>query len=500
MRKFVSSKDRTRAVNAFTAITQGLSPDGGLYTPVNLKESTLSIKELEKLDYKQLATTIISTIFDDFTLEETKEIVEKAYGHTFMADDITPLEKVGKDAVLKLYYGPTGAFKDVALTILPHLLVASYKKLHLNQEICILTATSGDTGKAALEGFKDVEHTHILVFYPEIGVSKTQKRQMQTTTGSNTKVVAMQGDFDTCQSLVKAAYQDPAVKELCSDQVVLSSANSINIGRLVPQIVYYFKAYNDLLADGTITCGEQVHFSVPTGNFGDILAGYYAKCLGLPIGKLICASNSNHVLTDFIATGVYDRNRTFLPTTSPSMDILVSSNLERLLFEFSGYDSDLIKSYMQDLNTRGRYEVKDSIKKEIKHHFCGYYTKEEDVIKTIQSVYHDHHLVLDPHTAVAYHAKLQYQKEHPKDATVCVVLSTASPYKFSSTVMKSIAGKEFENDRDNMEALTGYCSETLPDYFSNLYDLPLLHTEVITKELGMKTIAAFLSEAKGEPV
>ncbi len=482
MREFVSTRNVKDIVSSKQAIIEGLAKDGGLYTPLDLSDIKVNIKECIDMDYQQLATHIISLIFNDFTKEEIKECVFNAYGNTFSDSEVTPLSKIGKNYLLELYHGPTSAFKDVALTLLPHLLKTAYKSHGLNSKVYILTATSGDTGKAALEGFKNIEDTFITVFYPKNGVSEIQEKQMNTTLGNNVEVVSIVGNFDDCQRLVKNIYESKEVSEHCKN-VQLSSANSINIGRLVPQIVYYFKAYADLLKTNEIKENEKVNFVVPTGNFGNILAGYLAKQLGCPIEKLVCASNSNNVLTDFINTGVYDRNREFYSTISPSMDILVSSNLERLLFILSDYDDAKIKGYMEDLKTKGVYQVDSNILDKIKENFVAMYANDETSRKVIKEAFVDDNRLIDPHTAIAYYASKKFD-----NGLKNIVLSTASPYKFSNSVFNAITDTFVNNEFQAMNELNKFSNEEIPSNLKNIVDLEVLHNKTINFEQGMDLV------------
>lgn len=494
MKRFFSSRNKDYSVTAPEAVIRGLSPDGGLYTPKYIKEAGLPLNSLRNLSYIALAEKVMGAVLSDYTQEEISKAVQAAYWDNFSTPEVTPVSFLEKDGLLELYHGPTSAFKDVALTVLPHLLTTAYAKTGEDKQVLILTATSGDTGKAALEGFKDVKNTHIIVFYPSEGVSDTQKLQMQTTGGSNTRVVAVKGDFDDCQRLVKSCYQDERVQAACGNKVVLSSANSINIGRLVPQIVYYFKAYFEMVDHGKTGFGQPVHFVVPTGNFGDILAGHYAKELGCPIGKLICASNANRVLTDFLQTGTYDRRRTFYKTTSPSMDILVSSNLERMLFEASGYDGDLIRSYLQQLNEEGHYSVTPEILSKLQKEYEGYCTQEGQASETIAEVFEQYKKLIDPHTAVAVNAMKQFRKVHPEDNSPCVVLSTASPYKFSRAVLQSLINNVPEDDFACMEALHELTGEPIPENLACLRTLPVRHDTVIKQSEGIDTVVNYIQE------
>ena len=440
------------SLSSIYAIVKGLSNDGGLYFPLlkDLENKVLDFDELKGLSYKKIALKILNIFFDEFSAEELEECINSAYcpnNFKNCSDTIAPLTEIGNDYLLELYNGPTSAFKDIALTILPYLLTKSYTKCNLNKKIHILTATSGDTGMAALSGFKNVANTSITVFYPTSGVSQIQKAQMQTAEGDNVDVVAVNGNFDDCQKLVKTIYADENIKNLCDTKnIVLSSANSINIGRLIPQVVYYISSYIYLLNQNVIKVGDSVNFSVPTGNFGDILAGYIAKMLGLPIDKLICASNDNNVLTEFINTGVYDKNRTFYKTISPSMDILVSSNLERLLFILSKNDDKLVSKYMSELNMVGKYVVSDDILSQIKKDFFADYLSEVECKESIKKAFEKDNRLIDPHTAVAYGVLDKFKKKSNSSACANIILSTASPYKFPRAVLNAIKGKDSSED------------------------------------------------------
>lgn len=485
MKKFVSSRNKKEVCSAKEAIIQGLSKEGGLFTPLEITKKFIKIEDLLSLSYQEIAFKILSYFFDDFTADELNNCIHKAYNNNFSNEEITPVTKLGDNYLLELYYGPTSAFKDIALTILPHLLKTAYKAR--NKKIYILTATSGDTGKAALEGFKNVEDTFITVFYPNKGVSLIQEKQMNTTSGNNVEVISINGNFDDCQNLVKKCYE-----QIKSEEVQLSSANSINIGRLVPQIVYYFKSYIDLVRNNVIKINDKVNFSVPTGNFGNILAGYLAKMLGCPINKLICASNENNILTDFIRTGIYDRNREFHTTISPSMDILISSNLERLLFILSGYDDKKIAQYMKDLSKKGRYEIDEELLAKINENFAAYCCNEENCKKTIKEAFEKYGRLIDTHTAVAYYAsKIHFDKDHKS-----IVLSTASPYKFSNNVLNALVGMKKENEFDAMRELEKLTKEEIPDNLKKIENLPDLHCKNIDMEDGINTILERIEKLK----
>ena len=387
----------------------------------------------------EISAAVIGKILNDFSAEEMAALIEAAYKDKFETDDLTPVTQVGDDFVLELFRGPTSAFKDVALSVLPRLIVASREKLHVTDEIAILTATSGDTGKAALEGFHDVAGTRIVVFYPDGGVSDVQKAQMVTQEGSNVKVCAVRGNFDDAQTGVKNIFADDGANGWAAlSGTRLSSANSINIGRLAPQVAYYYKAYCDLVLTGEVTLGEPVNFTVPTGNFGDILAGEFARRMGLPVARLVCASNANNVLTDFITTGVYDKRREFFKTSSPSMDILVSSNLERYLFMASNGDFDLVARLMRDLNTQGVYTAPVSLMGVMRDHFSAGCADDKAALRAIGQVWNEHNYLMDTHTAVGW-AVMQDFKAREDNGYTNIVLSTASPYKFCRDVLSAIS-------------------------------------------------------------
>ena len=461
------------------AILAGMADDGGLYVYDGLDEVKLPIRDMMEMSYAQMAETILSALLPDFTEEEVKKCVQDAYANRFDNDDITPLH-IAKDVpVLELFHGPTCAFKDVGLRMLPQLMSTAIQSCK-GKDVMILTATSGDTGKAALEGFKDVEHIGITVFYPDHGVSNMQKLQMVTTSGQNTKVCAIQGNFDDAQSNVKKIFQDQEMKERLNEMnTTLSSANSINIGRLISQIVYYVFAYKEMVRKGKIRFGEEINFCVPTGNYGNVLAGYYAKCMGLPVKRFLVASNANHVLYDFLTTGIYDRNRSFFKTISPSMDILISSNLERLLYYKSGKDADYIHGLMKSLEEKGSYQVRSDIFKEIQKDFYGGYCDDETCAAIMKEFYEEKGYVLDPHTAVGYKVMKDYQKN---DATPCVLLATASPYKFAPAVENAIFQQSNEDEFACMEELQRKSGARIPDSLLLLQGAKIRHKDVIDKE------------------
>ena len=486
MNRYISSRNRNDIVSAHQAIIKGLSTDGGLYT-IEKITAHIDPSEVLHLSYQQTAEKILSTMLDDFTEEEMHACVTGAYDEKFDTPEIVPLKKIQDGWLMELWHGPTCAFKDIALTILPHLLTTSIRKDDKKETISILTATSGDTGKAALEGFKDVPGTAITVFYPEVGVSNIQKKQMATTEGNNVDVIAVKGNFDDCQRMVKQATSDPIV-QASLDGVSISSANSINVGRLMPQIVYYYTSYAKLVESGAIECGDAVNFVVPTGNFGDILAGYFAKMLGLPVNRLICASNTNNVLTDFLNTGVYSTHRPFTPTISPSMDILISSNLERLLFMASGYDDAFVSEMMKNLQEMGSYTVPEDVMTKITETFSGYWTDEETCRKTIHDLFESEHVLIDPHTAVALAAKKKYTSE-TGDETPSIILSTASPYKFTHDVLSCIDDEDIQDDFTAMERLHELSDVKVPPSLAALKDMPVRFTRSIEIKDGMQVIA-----------
>ena len=439
--KYYSTRDCTLCYEAAEAVKMGLSRDGGLLTPVEIPQiDEAFLQSLVHARYQERAAKVMGLYLTDYTYEELSAFAENAYGGgKFDTDAVAPVRTVDETThCLELWHGPTSAFKDMALQMLPQLLSAALRKTGEDKTVCILVATSGDTGKAAMEGFADVPQTKILVFYPKDGVSTVQEAQMVTQEGDNVGVCAVVGNFDDAQSGVKRIFSDVDIRNTLADRgYVLSSANSINWGRILPQVVYYISAYCDLLRDGKITMGQKVNFCVPTGNFGDILAAYYAKRMGLPVGKLICASNRNDVLTDFLRTGVYDRNRPFHTTMSPSMDILVSSNLERLLFDLSGENDAEVRGYMDALAKDGKYEVSDAIKTKLAEQYWGGFCGEEGTAATIAEYYRKHGYLIDTHTAVAVNVMEQYRAA-TGDEAVTVFVSTASPYKFCNHVLTAI--------------------------------------------------------------
>ena len=472
---YKSTRDAEKTVTTSQAILKGLADDGGLFVPVSIPKLQVSLGELKEMTYQEIAYTVMKEFLTDFTEEELKSCIAKAYDSKFDTEEIAPLAKVEDAYYLELFHGATIAFKDMALSILPHLLTTSAKKNQVKNEIVILTATSGDTGKAALAGFADVEGTKIIVFYPKNGVSRVQELQMVTQKGDNTSVVAIHGNFDNAQSGVKAMFENKELeKELNEAGYQFSSANSINIGRLVPQVVYYVYAYAKLLQNEEIAEDEEINVVVPTGNFGNILAAYYAKNMGIPIAKLICASNENKVLYDFFQTGTYDRNREFVLTTSPSMDILISSNLERLIYKISGEDARKDTDLMTELKTKGSYAITGEMKANLADFAAGYAT-EEQVAKTIHDIYEDTGYVMDTHTAVAATVYKAY-REDSKDDRKTVIASTASPYKFAGSVMSAIDSKyKGQDDFKLIEELQKVSGTELPNAIKEIMNAEIRH-------------------------
>lgn len=474
--------------DSINAVLTGIAPDGGLFVDPSIADRALDVRSVLDSDTKTMASMILSVLLDDY--RNMKDLVMRAYDNKFETEDLTPLVKVGDNYVLELFRGPTSAFKDVALSMLPVLISEGRAQSGMKEETVILTATSGDTGKAALEGFHDVDGTKIIVFYPHNGVSAVQKAQMATQEGSNVRVCAVRGNFDDCQRGVKTAFAE-LTEKLEGSTKRLSSANSINIGRLAPQVVYYFASYRDLLKEGRISMGDKVDFIVPTGNFGDILAGYYAKLLGLPVGKLVCAANINNVLTDFINTGLYDRKRPFHKTQSPSMDILVSSNLERLLFLASAKDCAKVASWMRDLNETGQFKVDEKTLAAIQDSFASYYCSEEDMTLAIKQCWEENHYLCDPHTAVAWAVSSIYKKESETENPV-VVLSTASPYKFPTAVLQAIGGLEDESEFDQMRTLSRITGIPVPKNLSSLEGKKERFCDVINSDEIVSYVTACL--------
>lgn len=497
--QYQSTRNKAIAVSSAEAIKQGLSVDGGLFVPENIPTVTIDeIGALAKRSYRERAYCVLKKFLTDFTDEELNYCINNAYTkEKFETDNIAPVYKLNdKTYFLELWHGPTCAFKDMALQILPYLLTTSMKKTEESDEVVILVATSGDTGKAALEGFKNVCGTRIVVFYPNNGVSEIQKLQMITQEGDNVGVAAVNGNFDDAQSGVKKIFTDKEYKKILSNnKFKLSSANSINWGRLVPQIVYYFSAYADMVEAGEAELGEKINIVVPTGNFGNILAAYYAYKMGLPVNKFICASNVNNVLTDFLTDGVYDKNRKFHTTISPSMDILISSNLERFLYDLSGHDDVMIKSWMEQLNVSGKYEVTGEIKVKIRDLFWAGCADDEETMKTIADCKNEYDYTIDTHTAVGKTVYDKYVKE-TGDATKTIIASTASPFKFNQSVLAALGGNQAVVGKDEfalLEELSEKSGMTIPKSLAELKTKNQLFNLVCEKEQMMNVVSDFLN-------
>ena len=471
-----STRNSDIAVTASEAILKGLAADGGLFVPERIPKLDVTMDQLKGMSYQETAYAVMKQFLTDFTEEELKHCIDSAYDSKFDTEVIAPLVKAEDIYHLELFHGATIAFKDMALSILPHLLTTAAKKNHVTNEIVILTATSGDTGKAALAGFADVPGTKIIVFYPKGGVSRAQELQMVTQKGENTSVVAIHGNFDNAQSGVKEIFEDAGfAKELADAGYQFSSANSINIGRLVPQVVYYVYAYAKLLENEEIASGEAINVKVPTGNFGNILAAYYARDMGVPIQRLICASNANNVLTDFLRTGVYDRNRTFYNTMSPSMDILISSNLERLIYTIAGQDAEKTADLMAQLREKGSYEITPEMRERLAD-FEGGFATEEETKEAIHDTFAKTGYVMDTHTAVAAYVCAQYRKESG-DGRKCLVASTATPYKVIHSVMTAIDEKYASADEfELVDELSRISGTEIPKAIEEIRNADIRHT------------------------
>ena len=487
---YQSTRNRCWTASSTRAVLEGIAPDGGLYISNELLHADFDWQALLKEDTFTMSQRILSALLPDF--RDMGALVQRGYAGKFESDELTPLVKVGDRYVLELFRGPTSAFKDVALSILPQLITAARKIEGVNGDTVILTATSGDTGKAALEGFHDVDGTKIIVFYPEGGVSAVQQAQMVTQEGKNVCVCAVRGNFDDAQTGVKNVFAQCAGMDLGGAR--LSSANSINIGRLAPQVVYYFKAYAELVKSGRIKVGDKVHFVVPTGNFGDILAGYFAKLLGLPVGQLVCASNANDVLTEFISTGRYNKSRPFYKTNSPSMDILVSSNLERMLYLLCE-DEKYVASLMEQLNTKGYYQISDEMLTKLQSLFACGCCDDSTAGKTIGKVWAKEHYLCDPHTAVAWTVADQFIAHQTDDAPV-VVLSTASPYKFPAAVLEALGQKPDQNEFAMMDQLYQATGVNVPKGLAQLQNKSILHRDVINREDMLSYVLKKVGEAQ----
>ena len=488
---YQSTRDANNTVTASQAILQGLATDGGLFTPISYPQLELDFTKLKDASYQEVAKLILSAFLDDFTDQELDNCINNAYDSKFDTPEIAPLVKLNGQYNLELFHGATIAFKDMALSILPHLMTTAAKKHGLKNKIVILTATSGDTGKAAMAGFADVPGTEIIVFYPKNGVSKVQELQMTTQTGNNTHVVAIEGNFDDAQTNVKRMFNDAALRErLAAHKLQFSSANSMNIGRLVPQIVYYVYAYAQLVKTGQIVAGDKINFTVPTGNFGNILAAYYAKKIGLPVGKLICASNENNVLTDFFKTHIYDKKRSFKVTSSPSMDILVSSNLERLIFHLLGNNAGKTADLMKSLNQHGQYELTD-FDPAILELFAAEYATEAETAAEIKRVYEASDYIEDPHTAVAS-AVYQKYRTAAGDETTTVIASTASPYKFPVVAVEAVTGQTGLSDFEALTKLHEISGIAVPSAVSNLETAQIRHKTTVAADQMQAAVESYL--------
>ncbi len=497
--KYQSSRGKYGAVSAAQAITMGISPDGGLFVPGRIPSINIeTLKQMESWTYQQRAAHVMQLFLEEFSPEEIEACVNGAYNQQkFDHAQIAPLIELEPGLnIQELWHGPTCAFKDMALQVLPRLLTTSANKIGENSEIIILVATSGDTGKAALEGFKDVPGTRIIVFFPQDGVSEVQKMQMITQEGNNVHVAGVLGNFDDAQNGVKNIFtSDQIIEQLQRQGMKMSSANSINWGRLLPQIVYYISAYVDLCQRGSIKLGETINIVVPTGNFGNILAAYYARRIGIPINRLICAANSNNVLTDFIRTGVYDRNRSFEKTISPSMDILISSNLERLLYELTGHDSQQVSQWMDELKDSGRYEVDETTHSQVQEIFWSDYATDAETLESITAVWNKYHYLLDTHTAVALNVYEKYQQQ-TGDNSCTVIASTASPFKFGSSVAQAILSPELikgKNEFELLEALSVETAMSIPEAIKNIDKRKVRHHTVASAAEMEEVVLSFLN-------
>ena len=490
---YSSTRNGQLKFTASQAILKGLADDGGLFVPETIPSLDVSMDELANMSYQEVAYAVMKKFFTDFTEEELKNCIDKAYDSKFDTEEIAPLVDADGAYYLELFHGPTIAFKDMALQILPHLLITSARKNNVKNDIVILTATSGDTGKAALAGFADVEGTKIIVFYPKNGVSPIQEKQMVTQKGANTFVVGINGNFDQAQTGVKKMFNDSALEaEMDAAGYQFSSANSINIGRLVPQVVYYVYAYSRLYKNGVIAKDEKINVTVPTGNFGNILAAFYAKNMGLPIAKLICASNENKVLFDFFTTGTYDKNREFILTSSPSMDILISSNLERLIYRIAGSDAEKNAKLMESLSADGKYAITDEMKAQLSD-FYGNYTSEAETAEVIKKLYEDTGYIIDTHTAVAAGVYDKYKAATGDTETKTVIASTASPFKFTRSVMDAIDSKyDSMSDFELVDELSKIGNVAIPQAIEEIRNAQVLHDTVCEVEEMPSVVKKFL--------
>ncbi|MBR6788280.1 MAG: threonine synthase [Clostridia bacterium] len=494
--KYVSTRNNNLIVSGSEAVLTGLAPDGGLFVPQTFSQITREeLEKMTEMDYPERSALVMSKFFDELTYDELLDVTTRAYA-TFDGDPAPEVKLDDGLYVLELWHGKTHAFKDMALSVLPLLMTALKKKVGQSETCLIPVATSGDTGKAALEGFSGVEGTGVIVFYPDGGVSNAQKKQMVTTLGDNVKVVAVKGNFDDAQTAVKKAFGDEDLKKkLASIGCKMTGANSINLGRLAPQVAYYVSAYVDILGANRIEYGEEVDFCVPTGNFGNILAAYYAKMMGVPVGRLVCASNDNNVLADFLASGVYSLDRPFIKTSSPSMDILISSNLERLLFEVAGRDSALVCEWMKDLKEKGSYDIGGERLFEIRKTFVGGYATQDECADTLADVFDEYGYLCDPHTAVAFDVCFQYEEECEPDNPI-VVVSTASPVKFANTVLESLGLSAPESDVKALRKMEDETAFPVPDSVYALFDMEERFSEVIEPKELNDTVYKFAESIK----
>lgn len=494
--KYTSTRNNKISINASEAILKGLSEDGGLFVPIEYPDIYNSLNDIKEMNYTDLSTFILKYFIPEFTETEIHNCAINAYKNNFNCTNCVEVRNFDNISFLELFHGPTLAFKDMALTIMPHLMNQSKETCKFSSDIAILTATSGDTGKAALEGFKNIDGIKIAVFFPENGVSEIQKLQMRTQTGNNVYVSGIYGNFDDAQNAVKTIFSDRNYnKYLNSSGTYLSSANSINLGRLLPQIIYYIYSYAELLRKNIINCGEKINFVVPTGNFGDILAGYYAKKMGLPINKLICASNDNNVLYDFFNTGIYDKNRDLILTESPSMDILISSNLERLLFDIYDGDSEKVSDLINSLYSNGKYSIPEYIQKKL-NCFKAEYADSSDVKKSIYDVYAKYGYVIDTHTAVAYSCYQKYIK-NSNDDTKAIILSTASPYKFASSVVSALGYNPSKNEFDDIDLISKISKSEIPESIQKLKTADIIHKDIYSKHNIKDAVSKFLDIRNG---
>jgi len=491
--RYTSTRDSKVNVTASQAILTGLAPDGGLFVPERIPALDVPLDALKDMTYQEIAYIVMKQFLTDFTEKELKDCIKKAYDSKFDTEEIAPLVKIEDTYYLELFHGATIAFKDMALSILPHLLTVSARKNNADKEIVILAATSGDTGKAAMAGFADVKGTRIIVFYPKNGVSKVQELQMVTQKGSNVEVVAIHGNFDHAQSGVKAMFEDKDMAVWLADRgYQFSSANSINIGRLIPQVVYYVYAYARLLKYEEVQENEKINITVPTGNFGNILASYYAKQMGVPIDKLICASNENKVLFDFFRTGIYDKNREFVLTSSPSMDILISSNLERLIYLIAGEDAEKTRAFMEKLKKDGSYTITPEMREKLADFEAGY-ANEKETLQSIREIYDKTNYVMDTHTAVAAHVCREYRKKSG-DLKKCVVASTASPYKFVRSVMTALGrGESVEDELKLLPKFKELSGVAMPQAVKEILDAKVLHTTECDADKMEETVKGLLN-------